>query len=77
GKGVRLQKYLSLRGKQGVLELDGGLSDITTFRLAEGLCWSMPNGQTRRETGISEWVARRAGMGKAPPHGFPRDNRVT
>jgi topoisomerase-4 subunit A len=77
GKGVRLQKYLSLRGKQGVLELDGGLSDITTFRLADGLSWSMPNGQTRRETGIADWVARRAGMGKAPPHGFPRDNRFT
>ena len=70
-------QYLSLRGKQGVLELDGGLSDITTFRLADGLCWSMPNGQTRRETGIAEWVARRSGMGKAPPHGFPRDNRFT
>ena len=77
GKGVRLQKYLSLRGKQGVLELDGGLSDITTFRLADGLSWAMPNGQTRRETGIADWVARRAGMGKAPPHGFPRDNRFT
>ena len=36
GKGVRLQKYLTTRGKQGVLELDGGLSDITTFVLAEG-----------------------------------------
>jgi topoisomerase-4 subunit A len=77
GKGVRLQKYLTLRGRQGVLELDGGLSDITTFRLADGLSWSMPNGQTRRETGIADWVARRAGMGKAPPHGFPRDNRFT
>jgi topoisomerase-4 subunit A len=53
------------------------LSDITTFRLADGLSWSMPNGQTRRETGIADWVARRAGMGKAPPHGFPRDNRFT
>jgi topoisomerase IV subunit A len=77
GKGVRLQKYLMAKGRQGVLELDGGLSDITTFRLAEGLAWQMPNGQTRRETGIADWIARRATMGKAPPHGFPRDNRFT
>ena len=77
GKGVRLQKYTMARGRQGVLELDGGLSDVTTFTLAEGLSWAMPNGQTRRETGIAEWTGRRAGVGKAPPHGFPRDNRFT
>ncbi len=75
GKGVRIQKYLTARGKQGVLELDGGLSDITTFKLAEGLSWTMTNGQIRRETGISDWIGKRATMGKAPPHGFPRDNR--
>jgi topoisomerase-4 subunit A len=75
GKGVRIQKYLTARGKQGVLELDGGLSDITTFRLAEGLSWTMTNGQIRRETGIADWIGKRATMGKAPPHGFPRDNR--
>jgi topoisomerase-4 subunit A len=74
GKGVRLQKYKQARGKQGLLELDGGLSDLTTFALAEGLSWSMPNGATRRED-MTDWVARRAGMGKAPPHGFPRNNR--
>ncbi|MCW3780562.1 DNA topoisomerase IV subunit A [Defluviimonas salinarum] len=77
GKGVRLQKYNMARGRQGVLELDGGLSDVTTFTLAEGLTWSTPNGQTRREMGISEWIGRRAGVGKTPPHGFPRDNRFT
>jgi len=77
GKGVRVQKYTMARGRQGVLELDGGLSDVTTFTLAEGLSWAMPNGQTRRETGIAEWTGRRAGVGKAPPHGFPRDNRFT
>ncbi|PZQ98110.1 MAG: DNA topoisomerase IV subunit A [Cereibacter sphaeroides] len=75
GKGVRIQKYMMARGRQGMLELDGGLSDITTFALAEGLAWPMSNGQTRRETAIAEWVARRGGIGKAPPHGFPRDNR--
>ncbi len=75
GKGVRIQKYLTAKGKQGVLELDGGLSDITTFRLSEGLSWTMTNGQIRRETGIADWIGKRATMGKAPPHGFPRDNR--
>ncbi len=75
GKGVRIQKYKQARGKQGVLELDGGLSDLTTFLLAEGLAWPMPNGATRREGDMSGWVAKRAGVGKAPPHGFPRSNR--
>ena len=77
GKGVRLQKYNMARGRQGVLELDGGLSDVTTFTLAEGLSWAMPNGNTRTETAIADWIGRRAGIGKAPPHGFPRDNRFT
>jgi topoisomerase-4 subunit A len=77
GKGVRLQKYLNFKGDRPLLERDGGLSDLTTFRLAEGLSWTMTNGQTRRETGIGDWVARRGGIGKQPPHGFPRDNRFT
>ncbi len=75
GKGVRLQKYGQVRGRQGVLELDGGLSDLTTFTLAQGLSWAMPNGNTRTETAIADWIGRRAGSGKAPPHGFLRDNR--
>ena len=74
GKGVRLQKYNMARGRQGVLELDGGLADITTFTLANGLSWAMPNGNTRTEP-MADWIAKRAGIGKAPPHGFPRDNR--
>jgi topoisomerase IV subunit A len=75
GKGVRLQKYGQVRGRQGQLELDGGLSDVTTFTLSLGLSWAMPNGNTRTETAMSDWIAKRAGVGKAPPHGFPRDNR--
>ncbi|MCY1127648.1 DNA topoisomerase IV subunit A [Frigidibacter sp. RF13] len=74
GKGVRLQKYNMARGRQGVLELDGGLSDVTTFDLAKGLSWSMSNGNTRTED-MRDWLAKRAGVGKSPPHGFPRDNR--
>ncbi|PKP72717.1 MAG: DNA topoisomerase IV subunit A, partial [Alphaproteobacteria bacterium HGW-Alphaproteobacteria-6] len=68
GKGVRLQKYNLARGRQGVLELDGGLADLTTFERARGLSWAMANGNTRTED-MAEWIARRAGVGKAPPHG--------
>ncbi|TNF57514.1 MAG: DNA topoisomerase IV subunit A [Rhodobacteraceae bacterium] len=75
GKGVRLQKYNMARGKQGSLELDGGLSDLTTFAWAEGLRWEMGGGKTRHEPDLSEWLGKRAGVGKRPPHGFPRTNR--
>ncbi|MFN3210255.1 MAG: DNA topoisomerase IV subunit A [Roseovarius sp.] len=66
GKGVRLQKYK-----------DGGLSDATTFTLAEGLSWLDPAGRTRTETALEEWTAKRAGSGRMAPRGFPRDNRFT
>ncbi|MCB2130729.1 MAG: DNA topoisomerase IV subunit A, partial [Rhodobacteraceae bacterium] len=64
GKGVRLQKYK-----------DGGLSDATTFALAEGLSWKDPAGRTRTETVLDEWLAKRASAGRMAPRGFPRDNR--
>ena len=64
GKGVRLQKYK-----------DGGLSDATTFTLAEGLSWLDPAGRTRTETDLAEWMGKRAGIGRMAPRGFPRDNR--
>jgi topoisomerase-4 subunit A len=66
GKGVRLQKYK-----------DGGLSDATTFTLANGLSWKDPAGRTRTETELSEWQAARATAGRMAPRGFPRDNRFT
>jgi len=66
GKGVRLQKYK-----------DGGLSDATTFTLAEGLSWLDPAGRTRTETDLTEWMGKRAGSGRMAPRGFPRDNRFT
>jgi topoisomerase IV subunit A len=75
GKGVRIQKYKQATGKQGVLELDGGLSDLTTFDLAAGLTWTMGGGRTRHETDLTEWLGKRAGVGKRAPHGFPRSNR--
>jgi topoisomerase-4 subunit A len=64
GKGVRLQKYK-----------DGGLSDATTFALAQGLSWKDPAGRTRTETDLTEWLAARATAGRMAPRGFPRDNR--
>ncbi|MEO9780007.1 MAG: DNA topoisomerase IV subunit A [Sedimentitalea sp.] len=75
GKGVRLQKYNMARGKQGSLELDGGLADITTFNWSEGLSWEMGGGKTRHEPDLTEWLGKRAGVGKRPPYGFPRSNR--
>ncbi len=64
GKGVRLQRYK-----------DGGLSDATTFRLADGLSWKDPAGRTRTETDLGEWLGKRATAGRMAPRGFPRDNR--
>ena len=64
GKGVRLQKYK-----------DGGLSDITTFYLSDGLSWMDPAGRTRTETSLQDWIANRASSGKMAPRGFPRDNK--
>ena len=75
GKGVKLQKYNMARGRQGALELDGGLSDLTTFDWAEGLKWEMGGGRTRHEPDLTEWLGKRASVGKKPPHGFPRNNR--
>jgi topoisomerase-4 subunit A len=77
GKGVRLQKYNTARGKQRVLELDGGLSDLTTFDIATGLSWAASGDRTRTEADMSPWIGKRAAAGKLPPHGFPRDNRFT
>ncbi|WP_151717395.1 DNA topoisomerase IV subunit A [Gemmobacter serpentinus] len=64
GKGVRLQKYK-----------DGGLSDATTFNLADGLSWKDPAGRTRLETDLAQWQGARAATGAMAPRGFPRDNR--
>ncbi|MBI1418621.1 MAG: DNA topoisomerase 4 subunit A [Limimaricola sp.] len=75
GKGVRLQKYNQARGRQGTLELDGGLADVTTFAWEAGLSWPMGGGKTRTERDMTEWKAARGSVGKRPPHGFPRDNR--
>ena len=64
GKGVRLQKYK-----------EGGLSDITTFDLLNGLSWLDPAGRTRTETDLEEWMGKRATAGRMAPRGFPRNKK--
>ncbi|MGF1500915.1 MAG: DNA topoisomerase IV subunit A [Paracoccaceae bacterium] len=66
GKGVRLQKYK-----------DGGLSDAIVLRLADGLSWPMPDGRTRSEPDLREWLGKRATAGRTAPRGFPRSNRFS
>ena len=66
GKGVRLQKYK-----------DGGMSDVATFTMADGLSWLDPAGRKRTEVELAEWTGKRAGSGRMAPRGFPRDNRFT
>jgi len=63
GRGVILQRYK-----------DGGVSDIKTFNLAEGLCWKMGD-RNRCETGLMPWLGKRAQAGRLPPAGFPRSNK--
>ncbi len=66
GQGVTLQKYR-----------DGGLADVTTLTLSDGLSWAMggDSGRTRTETDLIQWRAARGAVGRTPPVGFPRDNR--
>ena len=66
GAGVVLQKYR-----------DGGLSDVTTFNLSEGLSWKMGGAGDRRRTELelSPWLGKRAQAGRLPPTGFPKSNR--
>ena len=65
GQGVKLQNYR-----------DGGLSDATTFKLEEGLSWTMggKGDRTRTESDIWQWKVARGGAGRMPPTGFPKDN---
>jgi topoisomerase IV subunit A len=65
GKGVRLQKYK-----------DGGIADIKTFTLAEGLTWKDSAGRTFTvaKPELDEWLGKRADAGRLPPKGFPKKN---
>ncbi|PGH53517.1 DNA topoisomerase IV subunit A [Azospirillum palustre] len=63
GKGVQLQKYK-----------DASVADVKTFTLAEGLSWK--NGERNfNVTDLTGWMGDRAGQGKMPPNGFPKNNR--
>ncbi|WP_310476466.1 DNA topoisomerase IV subunit A [Sandarakinorhabdus sp.] len=68
GQGVALQKYK-----------DGGMADVRTFVMADGLSWPMggDSGRTRTEADLSFWKGARASAGRMPPNGFPRDNKFT
>ncbi len=63
GRGVILQRYK-----------DGGLSDLKTFSLSEGLTWRRGD-QTRTETDLRAWIGARAQAGRIVPRGFPQNNR--
>ncbi|MCC0026585.1 MAG: DNA topoisomerase IV subunit A [Zhengella sp.] len=66
GKGVRLQRFK-----------DGGVSDIKTFAIADGLTWTDSAGRvfTRAEADLAEWSGARAAAGRMVPKGFPRTGK--
>jgi topoisomerase-4 subunit A len=63
GRGVRLQKYK-----------DGGLADVKTFTLAQGLSWKLGD-KVRVETELKPWIGERAQAGRLPPTGFPKTGK--
>lgn len=68
GSGVRLQRYK-----------DGGLSDVKTFRGADGLTWTDGAGRAFSMTlkELSDWRGNRADAGRLAPKGFPRSNKFS
>ncbi|MEP2829203.1 DNA topoisomerase IV subunit A [Parvibaculum sp.] len=60
GKGVRLQRYK-----------DGGLGDIKTFTLKQGLIAYDRSDRARTFDTLKEWLGTRAQAGRLPPKGFP------
>jgi topoisomerase-4 subunit A len=66
GAGVRLQRYK-----------DGGLSDLKTFKGAEGLTWKDASDRTFSLTlkELADWRGNRADAGRLAPKGFPRSNK--
>jgi topoisomerase IV subunit A len=65
GAGVRLQRYK-----------DGSLSDLTTFKSADGLTWIDSAGRTFTMSmkELSDWRGNRADAGRLAPKGFPKNN---
>lgn len=66
GRGVRLQRYK-----------DGGLSDVKTFKGADGLTWtdSADRVFTLTLKELSDWRGNRADAGRLAPKGFPKVNK--
>ena len=66
GRGVRLQRFK-----------DGGLSDLKTFKAADGLTWIDSAGRSFTSTlkELADWRGNRADAGRLAPKGFPRSNR--
>jgi topoisomerase IV subunit A len=66
GKGVRLQRYK-----------DGGIGDLKTFAMADGLTWqdSAERTFTRSQAELAEWLGDRAAAGRMAPKGFPRTGK--
>jgi topoisomerase IV subunit A len=65
GRGVILQRYAK-----------GGLRDIKSVTLSEGLTWQTGSG-VRSEPDIKAWIGKRAQAGLLVPKGFPKVNRFT
>ena len=62
GRGVILQKYK-----------DGGLSDVKSFSLEEGLsCRTGERTRSFTKAELKDWIGARAQAGRLPPAGFPR-----
>lgn len=68
GRGVRLQRFK-----------DGGISDICTFALGEGLSWKDSGGRSfvRTAEELAEFMGNRAGTGRMVPKGFPRSGKFS
>ncbi len=66
GKGVRLQKYK-----------DGGVLDLKTFAMGDGLSWqdSADRTFTRSQAELAEWIGARASAGRMVPKGFPKTGK--
>jgi topoisomerase-4 subunit A len=65
GRGVMLQRYK-----------DGGLADATVFTWDDGLTWRAGE-RSRTETGLDDWLGKRAQAGRVAPKGFSRANRFS
>ncbi|HEY6256720.1 MAG TPA: DNA topoisomerase IV subunit A [Xanthobacteraceae bacterium] len=66
GRGVRLQRFK-----------DGGLSDLKTFKAADGLTWIDSAGRsfTSALKELADWRGNRSDAGRLAPKGFPRTNK--